>query len=547
MQLQEYVTILRRRWKIIVAFLVLGIAVGFLLPQPDPQDNPTVWRATAILGVSEGAPPSDVTLLAQEPSVREAVAEEMGDINPAALQGMVDVQVVENGTVRVTGLHTDPERAVALANSLSTQLIREAAAQAAVLYDANREQLLAERSRLVDSARTLGVDPTGDPVQDAEREAAAARLRTISAELIELSSQYAETPLVATQPAVAYPTASGDSPLALPASRTSRALILGFVAIVMGAVVALVVERLDPRVLVPSELARAFRMPLLVITKGVRRGRDGLPQVAVEPESDTADAFRTLRMSLLLAKPRLPVRNAMEMVGVEPLGRHAASRQQRGEPIVLEHGRVVLFTADRAGVGVTTTVSNLAATFSSSGMSVLIIDSDQRDQTLSAEFGLADSPGLSDLLALSDIAATDLAEVARPLTHLPGARLVPAGASRSFRGADPARVSELFSMARESAQIVLIDSPPMLESVEAFELAPSVDGVVVVSRLGISRDRATQVADALSQLAIPAFGVVTALVPSGFRRSSGSSSSRPHKLHTPEDQESPSRVVPTPS
>ena len=543
MQLQEYVAILRRRWKIIVGFMVLGIAVGIVLPQPDPMDNPTVWRATAILGVSEGAPPADVTLLAQEPSVREAVAEEMGDINPSGLQAMVDVEVVENGTVRVTGLHTRPERAVALANSLSDQLIREATAQAAVLYDANREQLLAERSRLVDSARTLGVDPP-DPVQDAEREAAAARLRAISAELIELSSQYAETPLVATQPAVAYPTASGDSPLALPASRTSRALILGFVASVMGAVVALVVERLDPRVLVPSELARAFRMPLLVITKSVRRGRDGLPQVAVEPESDTADSFRTLRMSLLLAKPRLPVRDAMEMVGVEPLlGRHAASRQQRGEPVVLEHGRVVLLTADRAGVGVTTTVSNLAATFSSSGMSVLVIDSDQRDQTLSAEFGLADSPGLSDLLTMPDISAGDLAEVAKPLTHLPGTRLVPAGTSRSFRGADPARVSEFFSMARESAQIVLIDSPAILESVEAFELAPSVDGVVIVSRLGVSRDRATQVADALSQLAIPAFGVVTALVPSGFRRSSGSSPSRPSMSPTTEDRESPSPPV----
>ena len=143
MQLQEYVAILRRRWKIIVGFMVLCIAVGIVLPQPDPMDNPTVWRVTAILGVSEGAPPADVTLLAQEPSVREAVAEEMGDINPSDLQAMVDVEVVENGTVRVTGLHTGPERAVALANSLSDQLIREATAQAAVLYDANREQLLA--------------------------------------------------------------------------------------------------------------------------------------------------------------------------------------------------------------------------------------------------------------------------------------------------------------------------------------------------------------------------------------------------------------------
>lgn len=538
MQLHEYVTILRRRWKIIVAFLALGMVLGIVLPQPNPQDNPTVWRATAILSVTAEAPAADVTLLAQEPSVREAVSEQMGGVPPAVLQQMADVQIGDNGTVRVTGLDTEPDRAVLLADSLSDELIREATAQAAVIYDSTRERLLAEQRRLVNSLTTLDAASPGNP-----RAAVEARLGEISAELIDLERRYSDPPLVATQRAVAYPTDSGQSPLALPASRFARALILGFVALIAGAAVALVVERLDPRVLVPSELARAFRTPLLVITRGVRRGSDGLPHVSREPESDVADTFRALRMSLLLAKPRLPVRDAMELLGNEPMGRHAASRPHRGEPVVLEQSRVILFTADRAAVGVTTTVANLAATFSSSGMNVLVVDSNQRDQTLSAEFNLEDSPGLSDLLAQPEVRRADLVELARPLTHLPGTRLIPAGTSRSFRGADPARVAEFFALARESAQIVLIDSPAILESVEALELAPSVDGVVIVARLGVTRDRATQVADALSQLAIPAFGVVTALPLSGFRRAGAPVGNRVNAFKAAEERESAARSV----
>lgn len=509
MEPYEYVAIVRRRWRIIAVVFGLAIALALVAPSPDTSSAGDTWRATSVLvtgadttaPVDEATSPlGDVGLLARTDAVLEGVASDVGSDAPSSLVDLVEVTQDEGGLVTVTAAAATEEDAESLANAFATRIADAAADQIDLLRSDQIERLEAE---LAKASSELAYATA------VREEVIAARQEAVRGEIARLATTASPPPLAVLQPAVGAAIRS-DSLLSPPADPLIRAMLFGGLGLLLGGVAALVAERIDPRLLTPSELSRAHRMPLLVTTPAISdETRDGLPHTAREPESRAADAFRALRMSLLLATPRVPRLNA-EAAEAEP-ARHARSGAQPPRVTALEESRVVLVTAGRAGVGVTTTVANLAATFSLSGMSVLLVDADQRVQSLSESFGVRGRPGVSDLLSRHSISTAAVDELAVPCVHLPGVRVLPAGASRPFRGADPARAEELLAVARVSAQVVLVDAAALLDSVEALEFAPFVDGVVIVARPGgVTRERAAQVADALAQLRIPCFGLVAA-------------------------------------
>jgi hypothetical protein len=68
---------------------------------------------------------------------------------------------------------------------------------------------------------------------------------------------------------------------------------------------------------------------------------------------------------------------------------------------------------------------------------------------------------------------------------------------------------ELVALARELADVVLIDTPPILATNDATELIPTADAVVIVARVGkTSLDGAKRTHRLLERLSAPAAGVV---------------------------------------
>ena len=504
----EYLTILRRRWRVVVAFLGLGVVLALVAPAPDPTATATVWQADAVLApVTAGesaAPLGDVGLLADSDGVLDGVVvdvEAMDD--PRAVATLTEATSTEGGLVAVSAIGGAKDEAEELANSFAARLAEQAGTQL--------DELRAQQIRLLES--TLAALPA-EPPAAAEGVEGAAQARTqLLAEISRLQASQGISPLAVLQRAVATPQAS-SSVLAPPSDPLVRILLFGAMGLFAGVAVALIVERVDPRLLTPSELGRAHRMRVLATTPSMPEPQAGVPFTVMNPDTSAADAFRSLRMSLLLASPNVP--------GTERAagsGRHAATDSPAPRrPSALDTSRVVLFTAGRAGVGVTTTVTNLAVAFAASGMSVLLVDADQRTHRLSDEFGLHGKRGVSDLLSRAAITADDVREVISNPPMLPELHVLTAGSTQAFHGADPARTEQLLFAAREIAQIVLIDAAALLESVEALELAPFVDGVVVVARPGgTTREGATQVSGALAQLGIPAFGLVAARERGGER------------------------------
>jgi Mrp family chromosome partitioning ATPase len=148
--------------------------------------------------------------------------------------------------------------------------------------------------------------------------------------------------------------------------------------------------------------------------------------------------------------------------------------------------------------------------------SVLLVDGDVARPQLSRVLGLAEEPGLLDLLA-------DPARRARDLvlgTDVEGLYLLPAGRPREGAAELLAsnRMGAIFSELGGTGrrQLVVMDSPPLLVSGEARVLSASAGQVVLVVRSGVTpRGAVTHAIAALGQKRKPR------LVLNGYRAGVG--------------------------
>ena len=167
--------------------------------------------------------------------------------------------------------------------------------------------------------------------------------------------------------------------------------------------------------------------------------------------------------------------------------------------------RTVLVTSARAGEGKTTTVANLGIMIGQGGSHALLVDADSRNPTLHNLLAMgadAQPSGGSTAVARQPSAGRGLADVIRNgvepeqaivPTPFQGVSLLPAGTDAEKRHDlfGSRRMAEVIPALRDHADLVLIDSSPCLDCVDAFELASLADGVLYVVRAG-DQDQAAQ-------------------------------------------------------
>jgi capsular exopolysaccharide synthesis family protein len=167
----------------------------------------------------------------------------------------------------------------------------------------------------------------------------------------------------------------------------------------------------------------------------------------------------------------------------------------------------VVVTSAAPGDGKSATVANLAVTMAESGRSVVILGYDLRKPSVHKYFGIG-GPGLMDVLRSADTDPLSLAEVAQA-TAVPGLSLIPHGTGEEGFGHVAANGRNLINEARELADIVIVDTPPMLVTNDAVELIPAADTTIIVCRSGkTTRDSAVRCRDLLERLGATVSGVV---------------------------------------
>jgi capsular exopolysaccharide synthesis family protein len=149
--------------------------------------------------------------------------------------------------------------------------------------------------------------------------------------------------------------------------------------------------------------------------------------------------------------------------------------------------RVFAITSASPGDGKTSLTLALGLSFSASGSRTLLVDGDLIGGGLTARLNVNAEHGILEAMASRDIApfirTTDVAD----LSFLPVGR-----AMGGYTGTiSPAAVRRLVDEARKQFDVILIDTGPILGSIEASPVAVASDGVV----LCVSRGQQRQLVD----------------------------------------------------
>lgn len=265
--------------------------------------------------------------------------------------------------------------------------------------------------------------------------------------------------------------------------RKKLSIIAGILAgLILGVGGAFALQALDPRLRRESQLQRFYSLPILarVPRAGGRLGGKALAIGEVPPP--IGEAYRTLRATL--TSSNLSSLNA--------------------------GGRIVLVTGSSSSEGKTTSAVNLAIALARTNQRVVLIEADIRRPSMSGMLGL-ESPGVGVVSVLAGNSALEEALV-RPPTYegdlqilLAETALVEGWTGDLF---STRRADKLIAEAREVADFVVIDSPPINEVVDALPLAAAADHVLLTAKLGRSRfDKLSELGELLAE---------NGIVPAGF-------------------------------
>jgi succinoglycan biosynthesis transport protein ExoP len=231
-----------------------------------------------------------------------------------------------------------------------------------------------------------------------------------------------------------------------------RNVALGLVlGLGLGLLLAFVADALDTRIRSGDEVAAALGLTLLGRLPPPARAarRVAEPEMLVDPGSPAAEAFRMLRTNVDFAN--LDV-----------------------------HAKSIMVTSSVEGEGKSTTVANLAVAYAMTGKRVVLVDLDLRRPSLRRFFELGRGAGITDV-ALGDV---PLRKALAPVP-VPGLLVLQAGTPPpnpgEFVGSQALR--DVLVQLGETADIVLVDAPPLLQVGDAMTLSSAVDAVIALTRL----------------------------------------------------------------
>jgi capsular exopolysaccharide synthesis family protein len=511
----DYLKVLQRRWKIAAALVVVTLVAVWLLmpapPKPDYEASHTILlESTSGDAIMTGADnPQVVELWATEGEIPGRVAAKVGHTGPIdSLSSQMEVLASpELGTVRLTAIASTPEDAVVLVNLWADETLafinewnEERATEA-------REDAAGQRDAVRGSLANL--DQQIQAAGGAEDPAAAnlvAERDNLQADLNRIQEEETDAARAAEWTSLHVATAAEEAEGASISVTRTRAAGLGVVvAFLLALGVAIMLDRSDSRLHTKEEVERQFGLPVLAeVPMLSMRMRHRAAVAGYENNPGVAEAYRSLRTALMLFRDRLPL-------GVETA---ELSGQPRGADGSSNARQVILITSPEAGDGKSSSSANLAMAYAEAGQSVLLIQWDLWQPMPASTFGAEGEPGVSEYLAADNTGP--LVQFVQQ-TSVPGLHLLPAGGVGHQPGAHLDAELRLLEEARMLADVVIIDTAPLLAASLTRELVTMADVVVVASRVGrTSSPSAGRTAELLERLGAPALGVVLVGVPSGL-------------------------------
>lgn len=485
--LQDHARVLGRRWRLITVFVVLGIAAALGLSYvqtPVYSANSTLLiEANDTSQTGGNTPTIDSQAVATQAEIvlSDAVADRV--LKQLHLPGTADqlVQTVsvspstDSTTVAITATRPTATGAAAVANAFANAYIGVRSDQAASAAKQIRDSYLSDLAAI--KVQLDKLQKTSETVGNTSE--VTAEIQSLVARQSEL-----EAALTVAEGPAATPTVSGQllTHAQVPASPSSpRPLRAGLLGGVLGLIVGVLIgyarDRADDTVHAGRRLDGVVgNAPLLgqiPAAAGERRGRvAGL----LDPHSGVSEAYRALSTNL---------RFLLAANGADGLDRDALTYA----------GGIVVVTSASPDEGKTSVATNVAVAAARMGKRVLLVDADLRHPEVAKRFGLDAPQGFSELLLGDQPPGAFLQDVG-----VENLRLLPAGSippnPAELLAAPRARI--LWRELRQAADLLIVDTPPILNVADTLEVVGDADEVVLVVRHGQSRLR--HVAGAVQRL-----------------------------------------------
>jgi capsular exopolysaccharide synthesis family protein len=465
----EYIGVVKRSAWIVILAAVLATAAAYAISARQPKvysANAEVLVPAAPLNlvlpggnststVQQARDAATLAQLAQTPGVAQgAVGALGGSVTAARLASM-------------TSVASDPSTNV-LTFTLRNRSRSFTIAAVNAYADAFARYENSERVQAIDSA----LASVAAQIATTKREAAqsgkgqqftyAQTLAKLAAKQEALASAKAVT---ASSPATISKRAGSAAQVAPTPSKDALLGLAG--GIVLGIGLAALRHLLDTKVRTADDVARAIDLPLLgrlSTPPRSMRARHGVAMLSAD-QIALAEEFRKLRLSVDFAN----------------LGAKARS---------------IIVTSAVSGEGKSTTVANLAIAYAQTGRRVIAVDMDLRRPQLHLFFDVQGAPGMTEVLLGSarldqalvpvDIGPADpqpMGAASEGSLHVMHAGPVPPNPATL---AESSAVGVLLHRLLQTADLVLLDSAPLLPVSDTLGLARHADAIVVLARSDIA-------------------------------------------------------------
>ncbi len=498
MELRHYASIVLKWWWLILLTTLLAAGGAYYVN----RNALPIYRASTTLTIDRGGDPREdpyyvirtsealaSTYLVQikAPVILEEVRTRLGlEMSANAIKGMLTVsQIEDTQLINIAAQGYDPALVKALVETTAQVFIEHQTEEQEARYQTRLTDIQTQAAALEQSLEETQKSITGMGDPDAlpdyarlelaqlqtQRTNQQTRLSVLlqSAEELRLSMARYTTRISVFEPA--------ELPVAPIGPQKMRNLMLAAaVGLMIGVGLAFLIEYVDDTVRTPDDVKRALPLSVLGIVPYL--GKNGAQTgvvVAQHPLRPIAEAFRNLRTSIQFTN-------------------------------LDEPPRTLLVTSPQPTDGKSFTAANLAVVIAQGGKSVILVDADLRHPTQHYTFNLPLEPGLTEAL----LSVADRPRALRQ-TEVESMRVITVGsrapdstellASQTFKR----YIAEL----REQADVVIMDSPPVLAVSDAAVLSTLVDGVVLVMDAGKTRTpAAVQAAERLVSVGGVILGVV---------------------------------------
>lgn len=493
MELRQYFNTIRR-W---LWLILLATAVATVSSYLATRQQPPIYRATATLMVgriTENPNPNsnDVYLgqqlartyaeLAKRRAVRQATMEALG----LSWLPEYTVNLVPNTQLlEITTVDSDPQRAAIVADALAEQLIRQSPSESELQRQEDQafvtEQLADLRANITE---------TEDRIDELQEQLAgmfsARQIADTQAEIAALEQK--KNTYQATYASLLGFVEGGINTVRLqeraqvprtPVGPNTRMTILlaAAIGLLLALGAAFLLDYLDDTLKDSEDIERATGLSTLgTIAHTDGESRAGNLVAFHSPQSSIAESFRMLRTNIQFSSLDNPP-------------------------------RTLLVTGPHPNVGKSSILANLAVVMAQQGQRVVIIDTDLRRPTLHRYFQLPNKAGLTNALLQEKPSADGLMQptMVENLWALTTGPLPPNPAE--LLGS--ARFGALLAEIQKDADVVLLDSPPVLVVADAAIASRQVDGVLfVVSFAETRRQLAASAVEALNRVGANMLGVV---------------------------------------